>query len=519
LKIETQPRDDHQVTLIVELESEQMDGAKHRAARRISERKTIPGFRPGKAPYEVVLRSFGEGVIVEDAVDLLLDELYPKALEEAKLKPGASGALEKVENLDKKPKFIFTVPLAPIVELGNYRSIRLPYDWVEPGEAKVDESLEELRQMYAKTETVDRPIQKGDFVMIDLKGVKPKAADGEAPLVDRPGLPIFVRTDEKAEEFPFPGFSNELVGLSANESKSFSHKYKEDYKDESLQSQTIRFDVTVKMVRGSTLPELNDEFAKQAGSFENLQALREAVKANLATQSKAQYDDEYFAKVMEKIKEGAIIKYPPQVVNHEVEHVMEDLKSRLAGQNLDMTAYLKSREMDEEKFIAEEARPIAVKRLERSLVMDEIAKVEKIEVSQELLQSSFQQTWGEYQGDAGFQKVTRGKSQPPKQIMNAVAMESANRAYVQQTLNRLKDIATGQAPELTSGTLSENEGKTKKAAVKKSPSAKKPVGDKKPVSKKMTSSVKVSPKAKSPADTSKKIAASAASPKGKKAIS
>ncbi len=223
---------------------------------------------------------------------------------------------------------------------------------------------------------------------------------------------------------------------------------KKDDKDESLQGQTVKFDVTVKMVRGSTLPELNDEFAKQAGPFENLQALREAVKANLATQSKAQYDDEYFAKLMEKIKEGAVIKYPPQVVDHEVEHVMEDLKSRLADQNLDMAAYLKSREMDEEKFVAEEARPIAVKRLERSLVMDEIAKVEKIEVSQEMLQSSFQQTWGEYQGDAGFQKMTRGKSQPPKQIMNAVAMESANRAYVQQTLNRLKDIATGQARSL-----------------------------------------------------------------------
>jgi trigger factor len=508
LKIETQPRDDHQVTLIVELETQQMEGAKHRAARRISERKTIPGFRPGKAPYEVVLRSFGEGVIVEDAVDLLLDELYPKALEEAKLEPGASGSLEKVEDLDKKPRFIFTVPLSPIVELGNYRSIRLPYDWVEPGEDKVDESLQELRQMYAKTETVDRPIQKGDFVMIDLKGFKAKAFEGEAPLMDRPGLPIFVRTEEKAEEFPFPGFSNELVGLSANESKSFSHKFKKDVKEENLQGQTIRFDVTVKMVRGSTLPELNDEFAKQAGPFETLQALREAVKANLATQSKAQYDDEYFAKLMEKIKEGAVIKYPPQVVNHEVEHVMEDLNTRLAGQNLDMPSYLKSREMDEDKFIAEEARPIAVKRLERSLVMDEIAKVEKIEVSQELLQSSFQQTWGEYQGDPGFQKVTRGKSQPPKQIMNAVAMESANRAYVQQTLNRLKEIAIGQAPELVSETLPENEGKNKKAAVKKSTSAKKLVGKKNPASKKTT------PKAKSPADTPKEVAASAASPKG-----
>ena len=254
-----------------------------------------------------------------------------------------------------------------------------------------------------------------------------------------------------------------------SETKSFTHKYKKDDKDETLQGQTIKFDVTVKMVRGSTLPELNDEFAKQAGPFENVQALREAVKANLATQSKAQYDDDYFAKLMEKIKEGAVIKYPPQVVDHEVEHVMEDLKTRLAEQNIDMATYLKSREMDEEKFVAEEARPIAVKRLERSLVMDEIAKLEKIEVSQEMLQSSFQQTWGEYQGDTGFQKMTRGKSQPPKQLMNAVAMESANRAYVQQTLNRLKDIATGEAPELIVETASAEEIKDRESVLQRNP--------------------------------------------------
>ena len=513
MKIETQPRDDHQVTLIVELEPAQLEGAKHRAARRISEKKNIPGFRPGKAPYEVVVRSFGESVITEDAVDILLDEVYPNAIEEAKLEPGAAGSLEKVEDLDKKPKFTFTVPLAPSADLGEYRSIRMPYEWQEPGEDKVDESIEELRQMYAKTETVDRPIQKGDFVMVDLKGVKAKPVEGEAPLIDRPSLPIFVRPDEKPEEFPYPGFSNELIGLGADETKSFSHKFKKDDKDSTLQGQNVQFEVKVKMVRGSTLPELNDEFAKQAGPFENLQALRDAVKANLATQSKAQYDDEYFSNLMEKIKAGAVIKYPPQVVEHEIDHVMEDLKSRLAEQKLDMAAYLKSREMDEEKFVAEEARPIAIKRLERSLVMDEIAKIEKIEVSQEVLQSSFQQTWGEYQGDAGFQKMTRGKSQPPKQLMNAVAMESANRAYVQLTLDRLKAIATGQAPEPVADSPAEEKPASKKSAAKKS-TTKKSVSEKPLAGKKVAST-----KTKSTVEDSKKPAKPAVPSKSKKTAS
>jgi len=448
LKIESQNRDDHQVTLIVELEMEQMEGAKHRAARKISERKTIPGFRPGKAPYDVVLRNFGESAVSDQAVDILLDEIYPKALEESKIEPAAAGSLEKVENLENKPRFTFTVPLAPTISLGDYRSIRLPYDWKEPGEDKVEDAINELRQMYAKTESVNRPIAIGDFVMVDLKGLKAKADAAEAPAIDRPGLPVFINEKEKEDEFPYRGFSKDLVGLTSEETKSISHKYSKDYKDENLQGQTLSFEVKVKMVRGSILPELNDEFAKQVGPFENLQALRAAVKANLSTQSKAEFDDDYFTKIIERIKENASIKYPPQVLNHELDHVMEDLKSRLADQGLDMPAYLKTREMDEAKFKSAEATPIAIRRLERSLIMDELAKIEKIDVSKEVLQSSFEQTWGEYQGNAKFKKVMHGKSQPPKQIVNAVAMESANRAYVQLTLDRLKEIATGKAPDL-----------------------------------------------------------------------
>lgn len=492
MKIETQPREDHQVTLIVELDQDQMTGAKHRAARRLSEKKSIPGFRPGKAPYEVVLRSFGEGAITEDAVDILLDEVYPKALEESKIEPGAAGSLEKVEDLDKLPKFTFTVPLAPKVDLGEYRSIRESYDWKEPAEDKVDESLEEMRQMYAKTETVERPIQKGDFIMIDLKGVNEDAAEGEAPLIDRPGLPVFVRTDEKDTEFPFPGFSNELVGLNLDETKSFSHSFPKDGKDETLAGKKVNFEVKIKLIRGSTLPDLDDAFAKQVGPFENLPALRDTLKANLAAQSKAEYDDDYFNKIMEKIKSGASLAYPPQMVDHELEHVMEDLKSRLSNQNLDFAAYLKSREMEEEKFISEEARPIAIKRLERALIMDELAKAEKIEVGQDVLQSTFNQTWNEYSNDSNFQKQLKGKSQPPKQLMNAVAMESANRAYVQLTLNRLKDIATGQAAELSASSETDASAEPEKKPSTRKPSAKKAAGEKKasPASKKATTAKK-----------------------------
>lgn len=448
MNIETQPRDDHQVTLTVSLEAERLESAKRRAARKISERAKIPGFRPGKAPYDVVLRHYGPEAITEEAIDLLVSEVYPQALDEAKIEPAASGKLEKIES-QTPPKFIFTVPLEPTVDLGDYRAIRLPYEWQAPGEEKVDEEIENLRRIHSKMDAVERPVEAGDFVMLDVMGIKAKAKEGETPVFNRQGYPIFIQPEkEKEDEWPFAGFSRKLIGLEIGKSKSFTHKFAKDDKDEGLRSQSVNFVVTVKAVRGVILPPLDDEFAKLVGSFENLAALRDAVRANLETRSKADYDDGFYVKLVDEIKKGASVKYPPQVLDEEIEDVTEDFTERLAGQNLDMEAYLKMRETDKDKFIAEEIKPAAVNRLERRLILNKIAEVEKIEVSQEYLDTAIQQTMYELRGSEDYQKATRGKSAPPKRLQNAIVMESARRAVGQQVLERIKAIALGEAPEI-----------------------------------------------------------------------
>lgn len=450
MKIETQPRDDHQMTLVVNMEPAQLESAKRRAARRLSERRAVPGFRPGKAPYEMVLRTFGEGVVLEEAVDLLLDEIYPKALEEAKLEPAAPGRLEKVEGLEQgEPVFTFAVPLAPKVELGDYRSVRVPYEWKEPTEEEVEKAIQDMRMMSARTETVTRPVEKGDFVLIDLKGVKAKAAEGEAPLIERANMPVFVRPEPKEDEWPYSGFAHELIGAAPGETKTFTHKFPKDHPDETLKGQTVKFEATVRMVRGTILPELNDEFARQIGPFESLQGLRETLKADLAARSKAEYDDEFFEKVLEAMKAGAVIKYAPQTLEEEVEQVVKDFKSRLAAQNMDLETYLKIQQVDQEKFMQEVVRPIAIKRLERSLLLDEISRAEKIEIGEEELKSSLNDLLYEMSGDEEMQKYLTGKAKMPKRLSEALILESASRAYVRQTLKRLKLIATGNAPAQT----------------------------------------------------------------------
>ena len=135
------PRSSWRLSLIA------LEAARHRAARKLAERGKIPGFRPGKAPYEVMLRYYGDAAVYEQAVDLLVDEVYPEMLKEAEIEPAAAaGCLEKIDGTET-PKFTFKVPLTPEVSLGDYRAIRLPYEFQAPGPEKLEQALEELQQM------------------------------------------------------------------------------------------------------------------------------------------------------------------------------------------------------------------------------------------------------------------------------------------------------------------------------------------------------------------------------------
>jgi trigger factor len=447
LKIETTPRDDHQVTMIVEAEAEQMEAAKRRAARKIASTGKIPGFRPGKAPYDVIVRYYGEAAITEQAIEFLVDDVYPKALDEAGVKPAAAGQLENVEKLDP-PTFKFTVPLEPSVDLGDYKSVRHAYEFVSPGAEKLEESLDELRRMYAQTETIERPIQDGDFVLVSYVGKKAKAAADDAALLEDEAFAVFIRTEAKEDEEPFPGFAAKLIGMKADDETEFSHKFAKDHSNEAVAGQTVKFAVKVKMARGMTLPELNDEFAKMVGAGETMDELREKLQKSIEQRAQDEYDDAYYVELIEKIKDGATIKYAKQTLDHEIEHVLEDLRRRLSQQGMEFETYLKMREMTLEEFVEAEVREVAQKRLERSLVMDQLSQAEKLEISEEALQAEFQQSWATLAAtDQEFARQTKGGTRPKKQMIDAVAMDAANRLMTRNVLERIKAIATGAAGE------------------------------------------------------------------------
>lgn len=463
MKVETTPREDHQATLIVEIEQDRMESAKHRAARQISKRGKITGFRPGKAPYDVIRRQYGDEAILEGAIDILLEEVYPLALEEAKIEPAAAGSLEKVESLEP-PVFTFTVPLKPEVDLGDYRKLRKAYKWKKPKKQEVDAKLEELQKMYATTVAVNRPVVEGDYVMTAVVGQKSDAADGEEPVWDRESHAVYIAPEERENELPFVGFGKQLIGMSPEESKVITHTFAADHEDEALQGATINFDVALKTVRGTEFPELDDEFAKTVGGGDTLEELRTLLEQNLEAESRSEYDDEYFSELIEKIKEKATIKYPPQVLEHETEHVVEDIKERLGQQGVEFEMYLKMQDKDLETFVEEDARPVARKRLERSLIFDEIARLEKIEIDENDLEVEFNRTLMDLAQQGYDINNVKGGKRVQREIANNIAMQSATQLITRRTLERLKEIATGELAKAEKEVANKEEEKAEEAA-------------------------------------------------------
>lgn len=447
MKIETQPRDDHQVQVTAEFEQGTIEKYKRISARKLAQKAKIPGFRPGKAPYDVILRLYGEKALEEEAIETMVEEVYPKILDEAKINPGAPGSLEEV--LSTEPvKLSFVVPLEPTVELGDYRSVREEYNLEPVSEAEIDDFILRLRRNYAVAEPVDRPAQEGDLVSLKIDGHLTHPVDDENPEVlnDNPLQIVIGENDPDVSDFPYLGFGDELRGLAANDEKTFTYTYPSDSKYDRLRGKEVEFHITVQNVKSLNLPEVNDEFAQTLGNFENVAKLRETVQEQLNDQKKADYDEDYFERVFDALGKLAVIKYPPQVLQDEVDHTIEHIEEDLAQQKLELDVYLKTLKKTKEEWIENEIKPAARKSLERSLLVDEIARAEKIELSNDELNAEFNNLAIQMQQQQDFKKLQRKFSNDS--LANAIAVQAASRLMNQHVRERIKEIATGNAPSL-----------------------------------------------------------------------
>ena len=380
MKVTTEFRDDHQVKMILELDAQEMERAKRRVAREYARRIKIPGFRPGKAPYEVIVRKVGEATIEQEAIDALLDEYYPKAIEEAGIEPYGPGKLEEIVSTDP-PVFHLLVPLKVEVDLGDYRNVRLPYEPPEVADKDVDEVLDSYRQMFAVLEPVDRAAEVGDVVYVNVEAYEEGKEDGE-PLFADQNHPLLIEEEPHDGEWPYPGFPEAFLGAKAGDKKTLVYTYPDDDEDEALRGKTVVFKAEVTEVKGRSLPELDDDFAKQLGDFDSISKVRELVREDLVRRNQATYDAEYLDKMLDAILEQATLKYPPQAMEREVEERLKEHQRAAEQRGQSWEAYLEAQETDEEG-LKEQINKEAEEVVRRRLVLEAIADQEQLEIDEQ----------------------------------------------------------------------------------------------------------------------------------------
>jgi trigger factor len=470
LNIETTPLEDHQVKLTVEIEADSLEQAKRRAARRLSKHTKIPGFRPGKAPYNIILRHVGEETVLEEGLELLVKDLYPKIIEQAEINPQGPGKFENIASMDPL-KLEFIVPLAAEVELGDYRSIRIPYELEPVGDDEVDRVLENLRNRQAIEEPVERPAQESDHVYLKLSAERSNPGEGEkATLIDNQSFSVIIPpAEEKSDgEWPFPGFSRRLIGVKSEDKKTIQYTFPEDSDFESLRGVTADFTAQVEDVKSRTLPELDDEFAQSVGEYETFEDLRKDARQTLEKQALDTYNDEYNEKIIITLLEDATIKYPPQMLEEEIDEVIHQLEHRLQDQNLDIETYMKTQNLDEEG-LREEVKPTAENRLRRSLTLLEIAKAEDIQVEKEDLQAETERTlsaMASYMNEADLKRLSN------KGLVSNLVGNIMAEMRIEGTLERLRSIAKGEIESAEEeAVISQEEPTSDDSAVKQTESS------------------------------------------------
>lgn len=367
--------DKNMVELEVEVETGEVQKAMEEAFRRVSQKVKIPGFRPGKAPRNVVENYTGKAPVYEEVVDILFPKAYSEAVEETKIEPIDQPELDLVQLEEGKP-FIFKAKVAvkPEVQLGSYKGLEATKHSDAVTDQEVDEVLNDLRDRYAELEAVEdrQVVEKGDYILLDFEGYM----DGK-PFAGGAGHDVMVQVGEGRF---IPSFEEQIPGLEKGVEKEIKVKFPDDYGAEQLAGKDTVFKLKATEIKKKTLPELNDDFAKTVGQ-ENLDGLKKDVRENMEKERTRLVNMETQNKVIDQAVDNAKVEVPEVLVQRRLDRKLQDLAMNLAQQGMHLHDYLgKDRTEDDLK---KQMQPDAEREVKTALVLEAIAKAEGLKVSPE----------------------------------------------------------------------------------------------------------------------------------------
>ena len=415
VKVETLEK--NMAKLVIEVSAEEVEKALQAAYNKQKSKISIPGFRKGKVPRQMVEKMYGPGFFYEDAANLLIPTEYEKAAAECGVEIVSRPVID-IEQIEKGKAFIFTAEVAvkPEVTLGAYKDIEVAKADVEVSEEEVNAEVDKEREKNARQISVeDRTVENGDMIMLDFEGfVNGVAFDGG-----------------KGENYPLtigsgsfiPGFEEQLVGAEIGKELDVNVTFPEEYQAPELAGKEATFKCKVNEIKVKELPEADDDFAQDVSKFDTLAEYKEDLKAKLAESKAAAAKRAKEDAVIEKIIENAEMEIPEAMIDTQARQLVDEFAQRIQAQGLSFEQYLQFTGMTLDTAL-EQMKPNAVKRIQSRLVLEAVVKAENIEVSEEDVKAEIAKMAESYKMDAD--KLAEIMSDDEKeQIKMDMAIEKA----------------------------------------------------------------------------------------------
>ncbi|MDE7178114.1 MAG: trigger factor [Lachnospiraceae bacterium] len=376
MSLQVEKLEKNMAKLTIEVDVDTFEKAVEKAYQKEKNKISIPGFRKGKVPRQMVEKMYGKEVFFEEAANIVIPDAYDKAVDECEEDIVSSPKIEVTQIEAGKP-FVFTaeVALKPEVKLGKYKGVKVDKIETAVTDEEIDAEINRERENSARNVTVeDRPVKDGDMTTLDFEGF----VDGEA------------FEGGKGENYPLtigsgafiPGFEEQLIGAKIGEETEVKVTFPEDYQAEHLQGKEAVFKCTVKEIREKELPELNDEFASDVSEFETLAEYREDVKKNLEEKKLKDAKNEKEDAAVKAAVEASEMEIPEAMLETQQKQMVDEFAQRITMQGLSMEQYFQFTGTNYQQMV-EQVKPQAEERIRARLVLEAVAKAENLEVSDE----------------------------------------------------------------------------------------------------------------------------------------
>ncbi len=404
MSVQVENLEKNMVKLTIEVSAEELEKAIQAAYLKEKSRISLPGFRKGKVPRAMIEKMYGVEIFFEDAANMLITQEYPKAVDESGTDVVSRPEID-IAQLEKGKPFIFTAEVAvrPEVMLGEYKGISVTKIDTTVSEEELNVEIDKERKSNARTITVeDRAIEEGDIAVIDFEGF----TDGVAFEGGKGENHSLVIGSHSFIE----GFEEQLVGRKTGEELDVNVTFPEEYHAQELAGKPAVFKVKINEIKMEEMPELDDEFAQDVSEFDTLAEYKESVEKMLVERKQEEGKRAQEIEAVDSIVEASQMEIPDVMIETQAQSMVEDFANRISQQGLSMEQYMQFSGTTMEQML-EQTKPEALKRIQSSLVLEEIAKKEDIQVTEEDIDAELDKMAKMYGMEADQLKEFMGESE------------------------------------------------------------------------------------------------------------